>query len=593
MAIALGGFLPATALAESRYVAKGGSNSSACTSAASPCLTVQYAVEQAAAGDTVQIGQGDFYESVVANVPLNFVGMGAGQVGGFPAKTQIRGLNGSFSSGSPGLQLKAGGSIDSLRVEGGAGASVGTFGEPGGDALDYTSTSATPSTLQLENAVLLGGKGGKGTEGFESSGGDAIDVEGGLGAVALSATHSQFRGGTGFGGGGALWVSGPAAEAHLSDSQILNEGIFSVAVYGYGGAQITFDDVDADAGGPLAATSEGSLTIRRSRLHSVSGSVYASTSANENPRIRIVDSLLVSDTGLALYVESTEGGTAAAEVLGSTLIGNSLAAVEAVRTESGGPAGVTLRNTIVYVTQRLAPLFLPVDLKANGGQIVADYSSFSTRTEENGGSVSAPGSAHNVAGDPGFMDGAHGVYILGNTSPLIDRGDPGIVAPGELDLLSAPRSLDGNRDCVAAPDIGAFEVTGQSATCPAVGNAKPVVSDFGMTNRVFAPVGGAKGAKGRPVLSSGRGVKHGTEFTYSMSEPAQVTISIERKRHRRMRKLASLTAKKQAGKQSTRFSGRLHGKPLKPGSYRATIFATDSSGLSSDPHRVTFRVVRG
>jgi hypothetical protein len=78
-----------------------------------------------------------------------------------------------------------------------------------------------------------------------------------------------------------------------------------------------------------------------------------------------------------------------------------------------------------------------------------------------------------------------------------------------------------------------------------------------------------------------------------MSEPAQVTISIERKRHRRMRKLGSLTAKKQAGKQSTGFSGRLHGKPLKPGSYRATIFAIDSSGLSSDPHRVTFRVVRG
>jgi hypothetical protein len=587
--IALGGFLPATALAETRYVAKGGSNSTACTSAATPCLTVQYAVEQAAAGDTVQIGPGDFYESVVANVPLNFVGTGAGQIGSFPAKTQIRGLNGSSSSGSPGLQLKAGGSIESLRVEGGAGASVGTFGESGGDALDYTSASATPSTLQLENAVLLGGKGGKGTGGFEGSGGDAINVDGGPGAVALSATHSQFRGGTGFGGGGALWVSGPAAEAHLSDSQILNEGIFSGAVFGYGGAQITLDDVEAEAGGPLAATYEGSLTIRRSRLHSISESVYAATSANENPRIQIVDSLLVSDTGLALSVESTEGGTAAAEVLGSTLIGNYLAAVEAVRTESGGPASVILRNTIVYVTQRLTPFFPPVDLKANGGQIVADYSSFSTRTEENGGSISAPGSAHNVAGDPGFVDGAHGIYILGNTSPLIDRGDPGIVAPGELDLLSAPRSLDGNRDCVAAPDIGAFEVTGQSVAC----NAKPVVSGFGMTNRVFAPVGGAKGAKGRPVLSSGRGVKHGTEFTYSMSEPAQVTISIERKRHRRMRKLGSLTAKKQAGKQSTRFSGRLHGKPLKPGSYRATILAIDSSGLSSAPHRVTFRVVRG
>src|SRR5689334_11301118 len=165
VAIALCAVLPATALAETRYVAKGGSDSSACTSAAAPCLTVQYAVGQSATGDTIKIGPGNFYESVVAGVALNFIGAGAGEIGGFPQKTQIQGLYSTTGSGSPGLQLKAGGSIESLRIEGGFGASIGAFGESGGDALDYTSTSAAPSTLRLQNAVLLGGKAGKGTEG--------------------------------------------------------------------------------------------------------------------------------------------------------------------------------------------------------------------------------------------------------------------------------------------------------------------------------------------------------------------------------------------------------------------------------------------
>ena len=49
----------------------------------------------------------------------------------------------------------------------------------------------------------------------------------------------------------------------------------------------------------------------------------------------------------------------------------------------------------------------------------------------------------------------------------------------------------------------------------------------------------------------------------------------------------------QAGRQSLRFSGRLRGKPLKPGGYRATIVAVDSAGQASDPRRVSFRVVHG
>ena len=61
----------------------------------------------------------------------------------------------------------------------------------------------------------------------------------------------------------------------------------------------------------------------------------------------------------------------------------------------------------------------------------------------------------------------------------------------------------------------------------------------------------------------------------------------------RFLKAGSLSAQAQAGRQSLRFSGRLRGKPLKPGGYRATIVAVDAAGQASDPRRVSFRVVRG
>jgi hypothetical protein len=69
-----------------------------------------------------------------------------------------------------------------------------------------------------------------------------------------------------------------------------------------------------------------------------------------------------------------------------------------------------------------------------------------------------------------------------------------------------------------------------------------------------------------------------------------------RKRKRakpRFVKVGSLNAQEKAGRQSTAFSGRLKGKALKPGRYRATIVATDPAGQTSNPQRAAFRVVRG
>jgi len=619
----LGLAVPTSATAATRYVEKGGNDVvNDCTNSQLPCATVQWAVGQAAPGDTIQIGPGLFEESVTANVPLTFVGAGGGSLLGNPGGTTIRaptaGLN---ADGANGMTLPAGGTVRSIRVQGGDGGPSGApDGGDGGAGIKYESSGADPTALGLDGVVVVAGDGGLGTNppdfGGLGTAGRGIVVKSGPGPVGLSAAHSEFVGGKGLGFGNGAWIDGPDVSADLIDSRIPNADSYGDALVIFDGARVTLDGVDAEARQDVVTIYEGSLAVRRSRLGGEEGpGLYVVGSNDESPEVDLIDSLLTSGRSAALYVESEEEGSASVRALGSTLIGRGTEAVYVEREEGAGPANLTLRNSIA----RHLPLFSvlpPTDLHANGGAIDADFSSFTTRLEENGGTVTAPGSAHNVAGDPGFIDAGNEVFILQSSSPLLDRGDPALVQAGERDLNGSPRALDGNRDCQVVPDIGAFELTGQSVAC--VVDPRPVISAFGMTNRVFAPAGGPKRGKGRPARSSAGKAKHGTRFTFTLSEPARVTITIERKARgrragagRRARcvkqtaanrkarrcvrfvKAGSLSAQAGAGRQSLRFSGRLRGRPLKPGGYRATIVAVDAAGQSSDPRRVSFRVVRG
>jgi hypothetical protein len=157
-------------------------------------------------------------------------------------------------------------------------------------------------------------------------------------------------------------------------------------------------------------------------------------------------------------------------------------------------------------------------------------------------------------------------------------------------------------------------VTGQGIPC----DPPPAVTQFGVTNKVFAPVGGKGGAKGSALLSVRKKVKRGTRFVYTLSEEAKVTIAIERKlkgrrigrgakgrcvkatranrkapRCVRFLKVTSLGAQGKPGKQSLFFSGRVQTKALKPGPNRATIIAKDAGGQTSSPRQVRFRIVHG
>jgi len=65
----------AGAAGSTRYVSATGTDAGNCT--ASPCHTIQYAVGQANAGDTVSVGAGTYHESVSVTKQLSIIGNGA------------------------------------------------------------------------------------------------------------------------------------------------------------------------------------------------------------------------------------------------------------------------------------------------------------------------------------------------------------------------------------------------------------------------------------------------------------------------------------------------------------------------------------
>jgi hypothetical protein len=136
---------------------------------------------------------------------------------------------------------------------------------------------------------------------------------------------------------------------------------------------------------------------------------------------------------------------------------------------------------------------------------------------------------------------------------------------------------------------------------------KPTITRLSMARRTFA-VGP------RPTPLRAAKTKQGSAFRYTLSERASVTITIDRPkpgrrvgrscrkpsprlRHRkrctRYVSAGTLTRRaNRAGRNTTKFSGRIGKKGLKPGRYRATLRAKDPAGNRSAPKRITFRIVR-
>ncbi|WP_376694388.1 right-handed parallel beta-helix repeat-containing protein [Wenzhouxiangella sp. EGI_FJ10409] len=109
--------LAAPALAQqTRYVAVGGSDAGDCSNAGAPCLTIQYAIDQADGGDTVSVGAGSYAEAPFIDKSLTLLSeSGAAsttiEAGGVDNAISIGDVEGAFDP-------KGGVYPDNVRVEG-------------------------------------------------------------------------------------------------------------------------------------------------------------------------------------------------------------------------------------------------------------------------------------------------------------------------------------------------------------------------------------------------------------------------------------------------------------------------------------------
>jgi hypothetical protein len=188
-------------------------------------------------------------------------------------------------------------------------------------------------------------------------------------------------------------------------------------------------------------------------------------------------------------------------------------------------------------------------------------------------------------------------------------GSPTIDA-GIADPLLGPTDLDGDpRTLGSAPDIGADEFAPPPPAAitppppaPPPDTTPPTLSSVSLSHTTFAAT----------TASAAKRAPRGTVVRYRLSEAAEVTVAITRtttgrrshgrcvattKRNRRARRctrpiaVGSVAAAGTQGANSLPFSGRVRGRALTPGRYRATLTAVDAAKNRSKPVGVSFTIV--
>jgi hypothetical protein len=86
---------------------------------------------------------------------------------------------------------------------------------------------------------------------------------------------------------------------------------------------------------------------------------------------------------------------------------------------------------------------------------------------------------------------------------------------------------------------------------------------------------------------------HATRLTWVASETTGGTrIRVDRRKRRRWKRLGSVLASGEAGKNVFRFEGRLRGRPLRSGRYRFVLVTKDAQGNRSKVRTAGFRILR-
>jgi hypothetical protein len=169
---------------------------------------------------------------------------------------------------------------------------------------------------------------------------------------------------------------------------------------------------------------------------------------------------------------------------------------------------------------------------------------------------------------PSFADPLLGADLVPQPgSPLIDRAAALTGADGTTDLAGTPRALDGDGDCTAQPDIGAFEAPAAACVTPPAPEQPPVA---------IPPAAKDTSA---PVITGLRFLhRHGrvVAVRFKLSEAAGVTLRVGRCRTTscaRTAKAIVLRRRSAAGTTTVKLAHR-----LRHGRYAIRVTAVDGAG---------------
>jgi len=454
-----------------RAVDKSGADNATC-SVATPCETIGQAVSVAGADDVIDIGPGSYDEAVVADQRLHFRGAGPGSYDSLitAGTTRIQPL---VDDGAA-LELRAGGSAHDLQLVGKANASPGN--RPGllltapaaGGALAFdiqrvnafrgeTGAGTRKEGIRIDDAgtarqldasfralTLAPGATDDGSDGLIA---DGPNVTATLDRVTIRPLSDQVR--------FPLWARNGSALV-LRQSTMLPTGTVNIGVFLQDtGAEAEIERSDLRANGSVLRVSNTGGGVAHAFAHD---SVLAGVSSAPGDPTTVP----------TVTAASFSAGDATVSLLGTT-VASRRAQPEGINlvSSSVGGATVNVRNTLVRATSTAGQAAPDVHVQPGNGPaaFAAANSSYDEAVVDapvggGTGTATAPGTEGNLAGDPGLVDEAGGNLRLNTSSPVVDRGDAGLVAPNELDLDDDPRTVDGDGDGdgVATPDTGAYEL---------------------------------------------------------------------------------------------------------------------------------------
>lgn len=454
----------------------------------------------------------------------------------------------------------------------------------------------------------------------------ALRADGAVKATDLVLTSTA---GCAFLAGSAPSQLGPGVTATSSSSD------FPCIIAGTGGAPDAVTGVTVNASSTRGVALDGAASLTDSTVNAneavvaIGGTVRRTTLNGAGDGLRVVagPATRVSDS---VVTSSLDGGIAVLAWPGAALELRNVTAVASGSGSTGlgalsaaGPGGtggqIDARNVIARGTANGASGEPGTPSGCAGPCAPGTVSLGYSNVNDPGGVIDTTTVGHNQSADPLLVNpvvgAAQDFHIASPNSPLIGAGT--------ADASDGPSDRDG----VPHPDppaIGAYEYTGPPAapsgtpaaggaggsaktapgggsatTGPTSGRRKPIISQLAASHTVFAVASTSTPLRGRTAAHS----KRGTTFLFGLDQPAMVTIVITTSarcrrttprtaRNRRCaRTVARLTRSGHAGFNKLPFSGRIRGRPLKRGDYRA-VFAATSAGGTSDPKTLRFRIVR-